>query len=235
MRLPTVPFVLTALSLLSIPWEIRAQTDRPIEARWSCFTEYGQSTIYTTPVWDATAFLIEVTNDFAQFLLAEYGYKGRVSCGGALLPTSTTAKLTDDNARTRVLWRGEGKSVIETTYTFDPAKASLAFACIGFTRVRVGTAYADSIFLSPVQRIPGNSQYGLTLAWNEYLEESHPESPIYPGAGCTMLSPDPADHQGQIDRMPSAYNAQTPAILHLNWTYTPRPQSPAAGPSPEAP
>lgn len=235
MRLPIVPFVLTALSLLSIPWEIRAQTDRPIEARWSCFTEYGQSTIYTTPVWDATAFLIEVTNDFAQFLLAEYGYKGRVSCGGALLPTSTTAKLTDDNARTRALWRGEGKSVIETTYTFDPAKASLAFACIGFTRVRVGTAYADSIFLSPVQRIPGNSQYGVTLAWNEYLEESHPESPIYPGAGCTMLSPDPADHQGQIDRMPSAYNAQTPAILHLNWTYTPRPQSPAAGPSPEAP
>lgn len=232
MRLPTGPFVLTALSLLSIPSETTAQTDRPIEARWSCFTEYGHSTIYTTQVWDATAFLIEVTNDFGQFLLAEYGYEGRVSCGGALLPTSTTAQLTDDNARTRALWRGEGKTVIETTYTFDPARASLAFACIGFSRVRDGTAYADSIFLSPVQRIPGNSQHGLTLAWIDYLEESHPGAPIYPGAGCTMLSPDPADHQAHIDRMPSAYNAQTPAILHLNWTYTSRPQSPVANPSP---
>ena len=223
MRLPTAPFVLTTLSLLSIPSEIRAQYDRPIEARWSCFTEYGQSTIYTTQVWDATALLTEVINEFAQFLLAEYGYKGRVSCGGALLATSTTAQLTDDNARTRTSWRGEGKTVIETTYTFDPAEASLAFACIGFSRVRDGTAYADSIFLSPVQRIPGNSQSGLTMAWNAYLAESHPGAPIYPGAGCTMLPPDASEHQAQIDRMPSAYNAQTPAILHLNWTYTPRP------------
>ena len=231
MRLPTA-FVLTALSLLSIPAELRAQYDRPIEARWSCFTEYGQGTIYTTQVWDATAFLTEVINDFAQFLLAEHGYRGRVSCGGALPATSTTAQLTDDDARTRALWRGQGKTVVETTYAFDPAEASLAFACIGLSRVRNGTAYVDSIFLSPVQRIPGNSQSGLTLAWNAYLAESHPGAPIYPGAGCTMLPPDPAEHQAQIDRMPSAYNAQTPAILHLNWTYTPRPQPPAANPSP---
>jgi hypothetical protein len=232
MRLPRRPFVLSVLSLLAIPAGTRAQADRPIEARWSCFTDPGQSSIYTTRVWDATATLIEVTHGFAQFLLAEYGYKGRVSCGGALRSTSTTAQLTDDNAKTRALWRGEGKTVIETTYTFDPAKASLAFACIGFSRVRDGTAYADSIFLSPVLRIPGNSQQGLSLAWIEYLEESHPESPIYPGAGCTMLPPDPAEHQAQIDHMPSAYNAPTPAILHLDWTYIPRPQPPAADPSP---
>jgi hypothetical protein len=47
-----------------------------------------------------------------------------------------------------------------------------------------------------------------------------------------MLPPDPAEHQGLIDRMPAAYNAPTPAILHLDWTYTPRPQTPAADPSP---
>ena len=223
MRLPTGPFVFTALCLFSIPREILAQADRPLEARWSCFTEYGQSAIYTTQVWEATALLIEVTNDFGRFLLAEYGYKGRVSCSGALLPTSTTAQLTDDNARTRALWRGEGKTVIETTYAFDPAKASLAFACIGLSRVRDGTAHADSIFLSPVQRIPGNSQSDLTLAWNAYLAESHPGAPIYPGAGCTMLPPDRAEHQAQIDRMPSAYNAQSPVILHLSWKYIPSP------------
>jgi hypothetical protein len=232
MRLPTGPFVLTALSLLSLPPEIRAQTDRPIEARWSCYTEYGQSTIYTTPLWEATALLHEVTNGFAQFLLAEHGYEGRISCGGALLPTSTAARLTEENARSRAQWRAEGKTVIETPYTFDPARASLAFACVGFSRVRDGTAYADSIFLSPVVRIPGNSQRGLTLAWIAHLEESHPAAPIYPGAGCTMLPPDPAEHQALIDRMPSAYNAQTPAILRVNWTYTPMPGTPVADPSP---
>ena len=73
MRLPTGPFVFTALCLFSIPREILAQADRPLEARWSCFTEYGQSAIYTTQVWEATALLIEVTNDFGRFLLAEYG------------------------------------------------------------------------------------------------------------------------------------------------------------------
>jgi hypothetical protein len=138
------------------------------------------------------------------------------------------AKLTEDNARARAQWRGEGKTVIETTYTYDPAMASLAFACVGFTRVRAGTAFADSIFLSPVLRIPGNSQYGLDLAWTEYLQGSHGGSPMYPG-GCTLLPPDPADHQAQIDRMPSVYNAQAPAILHVDWTYAP-PQTPALNP-----
>ena len=41
-----------------------------------------------------------------------------------------------------------------------------------------------------------------------------------------------SNDQAHIDRMPSAYNAQTPAIQHLNWTYTSRPQSPVANPSP---
>jgi hypothetical protein len=50
---------------------------------------------------------------------------------------------------------------------------------------------------------------------------------MYPG-GCTLLPPDPADHQAQIDRMPSVYNAQAPAILHVDWTYAP--QTPALNP-----
>jgi hypothetical protein len=45
-----------------------------------------------------------------------------------------------------------------------------------------------------------------------------------------MLPPDPAEHQAQIDRMPSVYNAPTPSILRVNWTYTPRPQTPVANP-----
>jgi hypothetical protein len=210
------------MSLLSLSSAVAAQDDRPREGHWSCYSDYNQSTVYTSPVWDATAFMDQVSNGFGQFLFAKYGYKGRVSCSRADLSGSTLAGLTAGNRDRNAQWKAGGKPVVETTFTFDPAKTSLAYACVGFARVRAGGEFTDSIFLSRVLRIPGTSRAGLELAWNDHINGVHSGSPIYPG-GCTLLSPDPAAHQAQIDAMPSAYNARNPAIVRLDWTYAPRP------------
>lgn len=222
MRLPTQALTLACLSLLSARSTLSAQDDRPMPGHWSCYTEYGQNTVYTTRVWDATALLGEVNNAFAQFLLTKYGYKGQVFCGRANIDGATVARLTDGDQRRNAQWKGQGKTMVETSFTFDPAKASLAFACVGFTRAQAGGQVVDSIFLSRVIRIPGSSQAGLTVAWNDHLKATHALSPLYPG-GCSLLAPDPAGHQAQIDNMPTAYNARQPAIVRLDWTYTPRP------------
>jgi hypothetical protein len=222
MRLPTQVVAVVALALASAPSVLAAQDDRPQPGHWSCYTEYGQATVYTTPVWDATALMAEVNNGFAQFLLTKYGYQGQVFCGRANLEGATTAKLVADDQRRNAQWTGQGKKIVETTFTFDPAKASLAFGCVGFTRAQVGGKVADSVFLSPVIEIPGSSQAGLSTAWTEHLKATHPGPMSYPG-GCTLLAPDPARHQAQIDDMPKAYNAPNAAIVRLDWTYPPRP------------
>jgi hypothetical protein len=220
MRLPTQALALAALTLLSAPSTLYAQGENPEAGNWSCYTEYGQATVYTTPVWEATALMAEVNNSFAQFLLTKYGYKGQVFCGRANLEGATKAKLVGDDQRRNAQWTRDGKKVVETTFAFDPAKASIAFGCVGFTRAQA--PFADSAFLSRVIRIPGSSQGPLSLAWTDYLKTTHPSTMTYPG-GCIMLAPDPARHQAQIDDMPNAYNAPDKVVVHLDWTYTPRP------------
>jgi hypothetical protein len=132
------------------------------------------------------------------------------------------AKLVGDDQRRNTQWKGQGKTTIETTFTFDPAKASLAFACAGFTRTGTVGHFADSVFLSRVIPIPGSRQAELSVAWNEHLKVTHAASPLCPG-GCRMLPADPAAHQARIDNMPTAYNSPHPAIVHLDWTYSTRP------------
>ncbi len=219
---PGRALVLAFLFLLSIRSPLAAQDDRPQPGHWSCYTEYGQVTIYTTAVWEATALMGEVNNAFAQFLITKYGYKGQVFCGRANLEGATVAKLVADDQRRNAQWTSRGKKVVETTFAFDPAKTSLAFACVGFTRAGAAGQFADSLFLTRAIRIPASSEMGLNRAWTEYLTAAHSASPMYPG-GCSLLGPDPAAYQAQIDNMPTAYNAQHPAIVHLDWAYTPQP------------
>ena len=95
MRLPTQAFTLAALTFLSARSALVAQDDRPQPGHWSCYTEYGQGTVYTTRVWEASALLGEVNNAFAQFLLTRYGYQGQVFCGRANLGGATVAKLVE--------------------------------------------------------------------------------------------------------------------------------------------
>ena len=214
--------IVDSVLFLSLTSAGAAQEDHAEAGNWSCYTEYGQGTIYTTPVWEATAFMGEVDNGFAQLLFTEYGYKGQVFCGRADLGGATVSELVTDHKRRNAQWTGQGKNVIETAFTFDPATASLAFACQGFTEFRAGTQTVDSVFLSPVIRIPGSSQAGLEAAWNAYLQKSHHGSPVYIG-GCTLLAADPGRRQAQIESLPTTFRTTHPAILHVDWTYTVRP------------
>lgn len=221
MYLPVRRFIVVAIVQLAVYSAATAQ-ERPEPGHWSCYTEYGQPTVYTTGVWDGTALMQEVTNAFSQFLLTKYGYQGQVFCGRATMTGSTTAKLMEGDHRRNAQWTANGKRVVETNFTFDPATASLAYACVGFTRVMLAPGqFADSVFVSPVIRIPGSSDGPLSTAWSDYLKLAHPGGPMTYPAGCILLLPDPARHQAEIDNMPSAYNSPHPVIVRVEWNYQP--------------
>jgi hypothetical protein len=215
-------FLPAAVWLTGMASSANAQEDHPAAGYWDCYTDFNEPTVYTTPVWEMTAYMDQVTNGFGEFLFSKYGFKGRVFCGRANLAPAILPTLKTGDQRRNAQWKAQGKPVVETTYTFDPARDSLPYACYGMSRHQGSSGPVDSVFLSSVIRIRGVMRDSLAVAWNDFIIKVH-SGLAYVPAGCILLSPNPEMRKTQLENRPTAYNVRSPAIVTLDWTYPPRP------------
>ena len=130
MKSPTIVLFAVWLAIAPVR-KLAGQSDRPADGRWSCFSGYEDNPIYVTRVWDAKAVMDDVGAKFKEFLSAKYAYKGRVSCGRADMGTSTLAGLQAGKEQEQAQWRKNGKTIVQTGWTFGGANAGASPAAAG--------------------------------------------------------------------------------------------------------
>jgi hypothetical protein len=125
MKSPTVFLFASSVFLAIVPVQkLAGQSELPADGHWSCVSGYEDNPVFVTPVWDGRAAMDDVKDAFKQFLSAKYSYKGRVSCGRADIGGSTLAGLRAGKEQEQAQWRKNGKTVVQTGWTFGSANAA---------------------------------------------------------------------------------------------------------------
>ena len=159
---------------------LAAQSDRPAEGHWACFSAYEDNPIYVTPVWDGTATMDDVNSAFAHLLLTKYGYKGRVSCSRADMSGSTLAGLSAGREQEFAQWRKNGKQVVPTGWTYPLTKvATIALAPDRHFSVCYSQRTTEGkMYFSPVVQTRAD-EAALKDAFVHYLAKQYGYAPKY--------------------------------------------------------
>ena len=217
------PLLLVAAATLLAAPALPAQSDRPAKGRWHCDTNVGGRR--STPRRSSTGPdpPHELQNAFQQHLLAQYGYKERVSCRMGSPSGPTVAELDADMQRQHAQFRAQGKKVVAVPWTITSPGITLAYTCFGVAQVRrAGMADSTYILRSKVFRIPVGNQAELNLGWVDQLNSLHPDW-YFQSPGCILLPADPAGTRRIIDRHVAMYERFKPNVTQLDWQYRPAP------------
>src|SRR4029450_11896090 len=121
------PVLLPILAATLAPTRgLMAQGERQIDGHWACQTIQANNTIYFSAVWDDNAWPDQVRTAWLQYLISKYQFKGDPSCSVAYKSGSTLEKIQGDQKSYSAQLRAQGVKVIETGWTFVPAKVTLA-------------------------------------------------------------------------------------------------------------
>ncbi len=217
---PGLALLLILAATLAPARSLMAQGERQIDGHWSCQTIQANNTMYVSAVWDDNAWPDQVRTAWLQYLISKYQFKGDPSCSVAYKSGSTLEKIQGDQKSYSAQLRAQGVKVIETGWTFVPAKVSLPYYCFGAVMVRNGGQQQGYFYMTKVLGMSPNSLDQLGAAWAKHAEELHPGLYWEPRPGCSLLPADPAKQQATFDEWVKQWTDKKYEIVRDDWTYT---------------
>lgn len=183
------------------------------------------ATMYVSDHFDGRFDLAEVPNAFKKMIAAKYGADVQPSCSHAYRGPGILEKITGDNQRWYQRIRAGGGKVVETHWAFVPAAERLTYVCFGGAQYARNGAPAYSFIYTGAVEMPGSEQGGLSLAWDAYLKEQHPDW-YFPYKGCNMV-PSGQTAQSIIDSHTASFMPGKAEKVSVNWKYAPQTASAA--------
>ncbi|HSE44737.1 MAG TPA: hypothetical protein VLA89_05345, partial [Gemmatimonadales bacterium] len=212
--------LLILAATLILGHDLVAQGEHLIDGHWSCQTIQANNSMYFSEVWDDNQYQDQVGTAWQQYLISKYQFKGQANCSVAYKSGSTFAKIQGDQKNYFAQLRAQGIKVIETGWTFVPAKVSLPYYCFGAVTVLNAGQKQGYFYMTKVIGMSPNSLAQLSEAWTKYALGLHPGAYWQPRPGCGPLPADPVQQQATFDAWVKQWTDQKYQIVRDDWTYT---------------